>query len=598
VSASQIKSVLATAASSKIPWGEKRYFSRQQFEADLKRIVAFYTDRGFPDARVTSFDVKLNAAQTAVSITVNIDEGEPVRVERITLDGFEPLPAQHRAALESKLPLKAGQPLDRALLQASREAALDELKDHGYPYASVRPEEASGSTARQRVLILRADPGPLTNFGPIEIAGTESVSENVVRRQLTYRPRQLYRQSALLESQRKLYTAELFEFANVQPVKTEGKPPEIPTRVTVKEGRHQKVNFGVGYGTEEKARTEVDWRHVNFLGGARTLGVLARYSGFDKGVRLNFKEPYFFGPRYDLGIQAQSWHTNEPAFELATNGGRATVTRNFRRGGGPVLGSRPATSLSLSYINEKEEYTVSNKALEDPTFRDELIALGLDPRCVPPCEFPIRGTRSAYTLDGGRNTTNNLLDAREGYLASVHFEQAAKVLGGTYAYYEVTTEGRYYRSLGPLVGAVQARLGSIKANGDQDANVPFFKRYFLGGATNLRGWGRFEVSPLSGSGYPLGGASFVTFSTEVRAPVWRSFSAVLFLDGGNVWTNPWDFNVNDLRYDVGPGIRYKTRIGPLRADLGYQLNPIPGLRVNGEPQTRRIRFHFSIGQAF
>ena len=52
------------------------------------------------------------------------------------------------------------------------------------------------------------------------------------------------------------------------------------------------------------------------------------------------------------------------------------------------------------------------------------------------------------------------------------------------------------------------------------------------------------------------------------------------------------------RSDIGPGLRYNTRIGPIRADLGYQLNPIPGLRVNGKDQTRRLRFHFSIGQAF
>ena len=53
-----------------------------------------------------------------------------------------------------------------------------------------------------------------------------------------------------------------------------------------------------------------------------------------------------------------------------------------------------------------------------------------------------------------------------------------------------------------------------------------------------------------------------------------------------------------MRYDVGPGLRYNTPIGPLRFDLGYQLNPIPGLIVNGEPEKRHFRFHFSIGQAF
>jgi outer membrane translocation and assembly module TamA len=75
-------------------------------------------------------------------------------------------------------------------------------------------------------------------------------------------------------------------------------------------------------------------------------------------------------------------------------------------------------------------------------------------------------------------------------------------------------------------------------------------------------------------------------------------SAVLFADAGNVWNNAWDFNLNDLRYDVGPGLRYLTPVGPLRLDLGYQLNRIPGLLINGKPEPRRFRVHFSIGQAF
>ena len=48
---------LQTKRGSRLPWGRKRFFDRSAFEADLKRIEAFYRDRGFPDARVTSFDV-------------------------------------------------------------------------------------------------------------------------------------------------------------------------------------------------------------------------------------------------------------------------------------------------------------------------------------------------------------------------------------------------------------------------------------------------------------------------------------------------------------------------------------------------------------
>jgi outer membrane protein insertion porin family len=591
---SQLKAVLATGESARLPWGTRRFFNREQFEADLKRIRAFYADRGYPDARVTSFDVKLNDDQTAVRITINIEEGQPILVERIDLEGFAALPDEHERALADQLPLKPGRPLDRALMQASREAALDELKDHGYPYASVRVADEPGSSDQQRVLKLHAEPGPIAHFGPIEITGNSSVDDYVVRRQLWFRPGQIFQQSKLRESQRRLYGLELFQFVNVQPVGLESKASQLPTRVTVTEGKHRKVNFDVGYGSEERARVEADWRHVNFFGGARTMQLLGRYSSLDRGVRANFTQPYLFSPRYSLTLSGQAWHSDEPAFVLDTTGGRATITRQFRRIGGPVLGRRPTTTVALTYINEWEDYTITDEARNDPTFRDELIALGLDPETGEGS-----GRLTALSLDVGRNTTENLLDARHGYFASFHAERAAKGLGGDFDYLELTAEGRYYLSVGSsAVIAVRARAGSIDSNGPEEELVPFFKRYFLGGATNLRGWGRYEVAPLGGEGEPLGGNGFMNFSTELRMPLVGRLSGVLFLDGGNVWTDPWGFDLNDLRYDIGPGLRYQTPVGPLRVDFGYQLNPIDGLVVNGEEMTRRWRIHFSIGQAF
>jgi len=128
--------------------------------------------------------------------------------------------------------------------------------------------------------------------------------------------------------------------------------------------------------------------------------------------------------------------------------------------------------------------------------------------------------------------------------------------------------------------------------------VPFAKKYFLGGASSIRGWGRYEVSPLDPSGLPVGGNSLVAASSELRASLHGALGGVVFVDAGNVWANAGGVDLNDLRYAVGAGLRYRTAIGPIRFDFGYQLNPIDGLIVNGSGQTRRWRVHFSIGQAF
>ena len=124
------------------------------------------------------------------------------------------------------------------------------------------------------------------------------------------------------------------------------------------------------------------------------------------------------------------------------------------------------------------------------------------------------------------------------------------------------------------------QLGNIAPAGNDQTLLPFSKKYFLGGATSIRGWGRYEVGPLS-DGLPIGGNSMFAFSEELRASLHGNLGGVLFLDAGNVWADSWGIKLNDLRYAVGPGLRYETPIGPIRLDFGYQLNPIDGLLVNG-----------------
>jgi outer membrane protein assembly complex protein YaeT len=588
----QLRNVLQTKKGSWLPWGRKRYFDRRAFEADLQRIQAYYRDRGFPDARVTSFDVKLNDAQDEVDLSVVISEGEPVRVAEIRFEGFDVLEGRERGRLRRTLPLQPERPLDRQLAVASREQALNALRDGGYAYADVTMVEENAGPRQSRI-VLRAAPGPVTYFGPVEIGGQSSVGEDVISRQLTYEPGERFTRTKMRESQRKLYGLELFEFVNVESLENrEQQTTTIPTRVTVAEGKHRKVNFGVGYGTEEQARATVRWDHVNFFGGARHAGIEGKWSSLDRGVRVEYREPYFLRPRLALGFEGRAWNAAEGQTTLRD---QALYSLNSV-GGRAILRYQPSlqTLWSASVINEYQRSRVSAEALLDFSLRDELIALGLDPRTGQQ-----DGTVGALAFDVQRNTANNILDARRGYFLSGHVEHAGRWLWGDYNYFEALAEGRHYLSIRRrLVIANRFRAGTIDPVDDLDDNVPFQKRYFLGGSVSMRGWGRFELSPLSGFGLPIGGLSMIDASAEVRVPVGRKLGVVGFLDYGNVWNEGWRFDLGDLRSAAGAGLRYLTPIGPARFDFGYQLTPVDGLLVNGEPQKRQWRVHFSIGQAF
>jgi outer membrane protein insertion porin family len=586
-----LKAVLATREDSKLPvfnvrlpWAKQRnFFDRNRFDADLKRVEAFYADRGYPDARVTSFDVKLNNKHDAVDITLTVDEGNPVRVASVNLQGFDVIPASHFDALQRQLPLQVGEPRDRQAVLTAHDLALNELRDHGYPYARVTTEENDGPDGKQAAITFTAQPGLRANFGDIEITGNTSVSDDVIRRQLLYKPGDLYQRSAIQDSQRRLYGMELFQFVNVEMVNAETQDAEVKTKITVVEGKHQRVNLGVGYGTEEKARVDAEYHHVNFLGGARSAGVHGRWSSLDRGIRADFTQPYFFQPTFSLGGEGQRWYTFTPAYKSIITGGKLSLTQQ--------ISSRTSWTVSMSEAQTSTSILIPPS--QAPSLYVELIALGLDPTTLTQS-----GTLGSVGLDWQRTTTDNALNARHGYQIAIHSEKAGQVLPSTFNYFALSSDARYFLPIGKrFVVANRLLLGNIRPSGYVQAEVPFSKKFFLGGATSLRGWGRYEVSPLGG-GLPVGGDAMFSFSTEARAPLKGKLGGVLFLDTGNVWTDLRAVTFADIRYAVGAGLRYSTPVGPIRLDWGYQLNPIPGLLVNDQPQTRRWRVHFSIGQAF
>jgi outer membrane protein insertion porin family/translocation and assembly module TamA len=146
------------------------------------------------------------------------------------------------------------------------------------------------------------------------------------------------------------------------------------------------------------------------------------------------------------------------------------------------------------------------------------------------------------------------------------------------------------------VWATRARAGRLFAA--DSTRLPIFKRYFLGGSNSVRGWGRYQISPLTDSGLPVGGRVLGEWSSELRVRLGAKLGLVGFVDAGLVGTGVDELRETGWRYAAGPGLRYDTPIGPVRVDLGVQLNPIDGLIIDGKPESRRWRVHFSIGQAF
>ena len=194
-----------------------------------------------------------------------------------------------------------------------------------------------------------------------------------------------------------------------------------------------------------------------------------------------------------------------------------------------------------------------------------------------------------------RDTRDKPLDAHKGSYQSLDFGVSPTAFGSTYNTVRFFGQTAFYRQVKPwMVWANNFRLGLIA--GFAGSLVPISERFFSGGANSLRGF------PLNGAGpqapatlctsanpatctatitVPTGGRQLFIFNSEGRFPIplKKGLGGVIFYDGGNVyqaigfshfWTN--------YSNTVGAGLRYQTPVGPIRIDIGRNLNPVPGLK--------------------
>jgi outer membrane protein assembly factor BamA len=488
----------------------------------------------------------------------------PIIVEDVRVEGIDTVPADAREEF-ADLPLRAGMTLTDDLEKSTGERAVEILQNHGYPYAQVGIAREPAGSNRTRVVV-RAEPGTIGLFGQVDIAGNRRVDGRVIRRRLAYAPGDLFRRSAIEQTQQRVGALGLFKSIEIRAHDIDAQPAIVPTLITVEETTPWKWNLGLSYDAGEQLGVDARVSHLNVFGAAERIDLQGRVSQIERAVDVAFTQTDAWHPALSLSLQGRHQEIDERSFFVMSRGGQVAVSWQWT----------PRLSTTASYAATLERSEV------DPSL-DPL--LGLEDGML---------TAWAIDVDHRRVVGNALARA-----LSLHVEQAGEWMPGSFNYFSIAGDARHYHHAldGRVVFASRVRMGSIDpVSGDTD--LPFLKRYFLGGPQEMRGWGTYELSPLSASGEPVGGKSVLTAIAEVRLPIFKRLRGAVFLEAGNVWQGPWTLHLNDLRYDAGPGVRLDTPFGLLRLDFGYQLRPLEGLRIDGQPQRSRWRFNFGIGEAF
>jgi outer membrane protein insertion porin family len=543
-------------------WEDRPVFDPVTFGNDLERLRRLYESRGYYGTTVT-YDLAVDNERGFITAKIEVREGPPVLISDIDVEVVTTAADKKTPPFPKELPVKRGEIFREAEYQQAEQLLRGVFLENGYAHVKTERKAEVDLDQRRVRILYTVHPGPITVFGTTEVKGTETVDPSIVRRELVYQAGETYAQSKVVESREKILALDLFGSVRVEPAETQGAPTVVPMEVEVAEKSHREIKLALGYGTEDEFRTQLEWRHLNWLGGGRRLSISAKYSSIVASGTINFVQPHFLTPRTQ-GIVNLSYDREE----------EETYVRNVGRFA-PRIDHRfiPTLSGFVGYRLEHDKLTEVSSAID--------LALG---------EIQRKGVLSGPTIGLVWNTADNPLNPTKGEVISLAIDQAGAIWGGDFKFYKMTVEGKKYIDIGwKTVFASRLKLGLADAIGS-DKNFPLFERFFAGGEKSVRGYGRRRLGPLAANDDPLGGLSLIEGSLELRRPIWKELNGAVFLDFGQLSKRSFDIPVDDLQFSAGFGVSYATPVGPLRLDIGFPFKPPRG--------DRSWQIHFSIGTYF
>lgn len=456
----------------------------------------------------------------------------------------------------AKLGLVAGEPARAEKVVSAEASLLRLLQERAFPLAELVERVATiDRDAMTMDVLFRIDPGPRARFGPVTVAGNDSIDRDYIVRRLPW----VYGEPAdirLLEKGRKALTSTgLFDSAAIAFDEEIGPDGLLPITVTVRQHEPRSIGAGVSASTSEGLGSQVHWEHRNLFGGAERLRFEAVYGETESSLTGAFTLPDVLANDQNFTVRSGYTERRTDGFDSESY----TVSGRFDR--------RLSEALSVDY----------GLSLERSHIEDD----GIEKR------FTLVGIPLGVTLD----TSNDLLNPTDGGRTRLRFIPYLETLGSTQSFYSVSLRHSEYLALdseGDLVLAGRAGIGSTV--GASTGNLPADKRFYAGGSGSVRGYAFQSVGPLDSADEPIGGSSLLDFAMELRWRVFGDFGVVPFVDAGQVYDQETPSLDEELQWAAGLGLRYFTAIGPIRADVAIPLNP--------RDSDESFQLYFSLGQAF
>lgn len=607
-------------------------YSQTLVQSDVGNLTALYQGSGFSHVVVTpqiqDVDTKGKNGKTSAHIRVvyKIEEGQQQKIGSYTINGMKKISPD---AVRPSLNTEVGQPYSSLNVTGDRDLIQTYYLSHGYPNAQVLLVQHNDAKNPELVdVTMNVEEGQQVFVNKVLVSGLHFTRPSVVTPRVTVRPGEPLDQSALLDSQRRLYNLALFNEVDTAVQNPSADQPRKDLLLLTTEAKRWDVTYGFGF----QAQTGTPYRNTpsaayliqqginpsTFSGGAN-----GRF-GVSPNLIFDISRINLFGTNQSISLRTNYGTLEQQAVVLYQNPG-LLKNPNFNASfSGGYTSSQNVTTFSASSlfatVRVTQHVTKPTTLIYSWSYREVKVnpnSIQVSLALIPLLSQPARV--GGPGLNYIRDTRDDALDAHHGTFNTVTVFLSDSKFGSQANFNRIDITNSSYYDFGKRhwVLARQTRYGQERAFGDRtQLLIPLPERLYAGGATSHRGFAINAAGPRDPqTGYPVGGAAVAVNTLELRTPypnlplVGNNLGFVFFHDMGNifsrsrdVWpsfhnffqpdqrgcrtvptvnTNPnGSLNVQEAScsfnywsHALGLGARYRTPIGPIRVDLSYNLDP-------------------------
>jgi outer membrane protein insertion porin family len=551
-----------------LTWYSKNdQYSKQKLEADLETLRSFYLNQGYLEFTIDSTQVSISPDKKDIYLTVNLTEGRKYIVSDIRFAGDLIVPEPE---LRKLLQIKPRQEFSRERLTESTKLMADRIGDEGYAFANINPVPEIDREKGEVAFTLYVDPGRRVYVRRINISGNATTRDEVIRREMRQLEGAWYSAAKLQRSKQRVDKLGYFSEVTVDTVGVPGVPDQVDVNLNVVERPTGNLLFGVGYSSAEGVIFSGSISQNNLFGTGNALSLQVNTGDVNTVYALSFTRPYFTDDGVGLGLDLYKREVDASDLSVATY---TTDTL-----GAGVRLSVPITETdTVNYGLAFERTEVGIFPASPQRYKEFVDIFGPD------------NTALVATAGWSRDKRDSAIYTRRGTLQRATLEAALP-----------PAELRYYRTQYEIEwflpvareNTVQLRGRVGYADGYDDLPLPFYKNFYLGGVSTVRGYETASIGPKDEFGDALGGSTLLVGNVEFFFPFPglekdRSVRLSAFFDAGTVGDK---FELSDSRYSVGLALSWFSPVGPLKISYGYALNP--------EDDDRTQPFQFSLGTVF